>query len=134
MQRLRAHNWRLKMMGRSELLAKLAQEAEAWDSGSGVIAALLREAKAEIEHLAEASQGHFRQAMLNGQAANDLRKDAERYRWLRESKQGCIRLDGSPNTPCDMRWANPQYIHWIDGALDKVIDAAMSSTPAVGAA
>ena len=66
--------------------------------------------------------------------AAPFRKDAERYRWLRESKQGCIRLDGSPNTPGDMRWANPQYIHWIDGVLDDVIDAAMGNTPAVGAA
>ena len=71
-------------MGRSELLAKLAQEATSWDSGSGDIAALLREAKADIEHLAGAAASHFQQAMLNGEAANEFRQDAERYQWLAE--------------------------------------------------
>lgn len=65
------------MIGRSELLAKLDQEADAWDSGSGDIAALLREAKAEIEHLAGAAASHFQQAMLNGEKANERRAALE---------------------------------------------------------
>ena len=60
------------MLGRSELLAKLEHEAAAWDAGSGDVAALLREAKAEIEHLAGAAASHFQQAMLNGEKAQEL--------------------------------------------------------------
>lgn len=60
-----------------------------------------------------------------------LRKDAERYRWLRASKSGTIRLDGDPTAHNDTRWLAPQYVHWgNDLTLDAAIDAAM----AVGAA
>ena len=65
------------MMGRSELLAKMEQEAAAWDSGSGDIAARLRAAKADIEHLAAAAASHFQQAMLNGEKSNAYRHTLE---------------------------------------------------------
>jgi hypothetical protein len=63
------------MMGRSELCAWLRANS----SGDYRPAA---EAADEIEHLAESAASHFKQAMLNGEAANEFRQDAERYRWL----------------------------------------------------
>lgn len=59
---------------RSELLAKMEQEAAALDSCSGDIAALLREAKADIEYLASTAASHFQQAMLNGEKSNAYRR------------------------------------------------------------
>ena len=105
-------------MGRSELLAKLEQEAVAWDSGSGDVAALLREAKEDIEHLAAAAAGHFKQAMLNGEAANEMRADAERYRKI---CSGASALEAF----------NAAYYNTQTKAE---IDAAVDDAPDVGAA
>jgi alkylhydroperoxidase/carboxymuconolactone decarboxylase family protein YurZ len=55
------------MMGRTELCAWLRANS----SGDYRPAA---EAADEIEHLAEACDGHFRQAMENGAKANELRE------------------------------------------------------------
>lgn len=54
------------MMGRSELCAWLRANS----SGDHRPAA---DAAAEIEYLAEEAAGHFRQAMLNGEAVQELR-------------------------------------------------------------
>ncbi len=107
------------MMGRSELCAWLRAKS----SGDYRPAA---EAADEIEHLAEAKDSHFAQAMANGEKAREyrdeaaaLRKDAERYRKLRD-KGAALGLRGIFNL--------------LPGEWNEAIDAAAPEDPAVGAA
>lgn len=64
-----------------------------------------------------AEQGHAGDtlAALNEMAA--LRKDAERYRWLRKN---AITLD--------------DFAYYVDDEVEAFVDAQMAGTPAVGAA
>jgi hypothetical protein len=126
MQRLVAHNGRLKMMGRSELCAWLRANS----SGDYRPAA---EAADEIEHLAEAKDSHFAQAMANGAKAREyrdeadaLRKDAERYRKLRAALGPGRFSMMAPriNVPFE-----PGQTYTPEG-----LDAALDALPAVGAA
>jgi hypothetical protein len=103
------------MMGRSELLAKMEQEAAAWDSGSGDIAALLREAKADIEHLAVAAASHFRQAMLNGEKSNAYRHTLE----------AIARLDPEKDSPKGFNeWGEADCFNKAQAMASEVLGAA----------
>lgn len=61
-------------------------------------------------------------------------KDAERYRFIEESRSGTIRLDGDQGNPKDFRYAAPTYIHWtapeipLSTAIDRMCAAAIRGT------
>lgn len=68
---------------------------------------------------------------IDGAELAALRKDAERYRWLRN------RLNGSDFTAgaCIDMWDDYGICNQLTGdAADAAIDAAMAAAPAVGAA
>lgn len=92
-----------------EALAMLADDADMchWTDGH---TAALRDAMAALrEHTADAAA---------------LRKDAERYRWLRDHGDGrCSEKDGYGGQTLKM-----------GECLDAAVDAAMAAAPAVGAA
>jgi hypothetical protein len=110
------------MMGRSELCAWLRANSSGIDWPAA-------EAADEIEHLAEAKDSHFAQAMANGAKAREyrdeadaLRKDAERYRFLCGdfSPMG-LNIDGNH------AWAYRRNATLKGPSLDAAIDAAMAA-------
>ena len=114
------------MMGRTELCQWLR------DNSSGIYRPAA-EAADEIEMLVKAKDSHFQHAMLNGAAANEaraeadaFRKDAARYRWLRDFAP--IRSEPVPFV-CGLN----DLALWGD-ECDAATDAAMKAYGAVGAA
>ena len=96
------------------------------------------EAAETIEYLSAARDGHFQQAMKNGAKANafrdeadELRKDAERYRWLRmqDWNTGLLAVVAEPKQAIKLGHDAPSRAR-----LDAAIDAAMAAEFAIGAA
>lgn len=107
-------------MSRSELCAWLRANS------SGIYRPAANAAD-DIEALAKEAARHFEQAMMNGEAAmvalaeaDVLRKDAERYRWLRRRQVEC-----APHIAIAEKAAE---------RFDSAIDRAMAAASAVGAA
>ena len=96
------------------------------------------EAAETIEYLAELSVKHFQQAMKNGAKANafrieadELRKDAIRYAWLRKQdwETGLLAVVADPKKAIKLGHDAPSRAR-----LDAAIDAAMAAELAIGAA
>jgi hypothetical protein len=54
----------------------------------------------------------------------ELRRDAERYRWLRDHADGAQR-DMALDAPCGLTADDPNYLAAHAAAVDAAIDAAM---------
>lgn len=63
-----------------------------------------------------------------------LRKDAERYRWLRDAENGGELSVGQQCAVCDEYPKYEEVAWYYDIELDGLIDAAMQRAKAVGAA
>ena len=71
---------------------------------------------------------------MTPQQAADVRKYAERYRWLRDAENGGEFSVGQQCSVCDEYPKYEEVAWYYDIELDGLIDAAMQRTKAVGAA
>ena len=59
-----------------------------------------------------------------------MRKDAERYRWMRDCENGSGPSGGSPYDDADGGWERVDWLY--DDKLDEAIDAAMVAARCIG--
>ncbi len=81
-----------------------------------------------------AEQGHANDTLAALDEVAALRKDAERYRWLRDAENGGELSVGQQCSVCDEYPKYEEVAWYYDIELDGLIDAAMQRAKAVGAA